>query len=427
MSSSSTKELSLIDIASNLAQDVRRLTTLKLSSLQCSQIESLESCVELRSLDVSKNALADLQCVEHSYSLRVLNANENKLRSLSDVARLGKLTVLKIGQNKFKSLRGVGALSSLNALVANDNKLTGPLDALCTMTALNTLVLSNNSTLDGTLIGVGGLTQLRKLSIANIGLRALPQWIGSFHVLQELRMNRNALVSLDGIVPTLSALKIVDVGRNRLPSTSALEPLRALPSLRQLNVAGNPLCSDYGQVDEYRATLMTLFPSVEILDGRPTPTSRRADLNRKRSRQTAAAHHQRGGAGGDDDDDDSKVALDSKKRQRRRDDEEEERDTEKQKQKQKDDEQDRAERKRQRTLEKQERKAQRAEKRKRKAEKDEQEARQQQEEARALESGIVNVRAVGGDKKRTQRQQSTQDKDALSFLLSTDDDSVPSW
>jgi Leucine-rich repeat (LRR) protein len=65
-------------------------------------------------------------------------------------------------------------------------------------------------------------------------LRACPR-------LAELRLGGNRIARVASHVGSLQALRLVDLGANRLPSWDAVAPLRLLRRLANLNLKGNPL------------------------------------------------------------------------------------------------------------------------------------------------------------------------------------------
>jgi Leucine-rich repeat (LRR) protein len=109
--------------------------------------------------------------------------------------------------------------------------------------------------------------------------------------LTTLYLNDNHLTSLIGI-EVLSRLKFLDISFNRLGSIAPCEALHQLqfldarsnaiaevrsqegvlalpPSLRILNLSGNPCC----RLPEYRQQALLLLPSLVELDKEPTPSA----------------------------------------------------------------------------------------------------------------------------------------------------------
>ena len=119
--------------------------------------------------------------------------------------------------------------------------------SLFAVSSLNHLQLCGFSRLPS-LARVGGLPGLLQLSLTENQLQSLPEEVGSLQRLRLLDVSRNSLTSLPASLLLLPALQTLILAHNSLtddsfPAAPAAGKLAVLPSLHQLDVAGNQLSS----------------------------------------------------------------------------------------------------------------------------------------------------------------------------------------
>nr|BBC28479.1 Toll-like receptor, homolog of Volvox carteri MTF1458/MTM0638 [Eudorina sp. NIES-3984] len=189
------------------------------------------SCLpRLFRLDLGLERLSSLQGLDVICPrLRTLSADANRLSSLDGVAGLSGLQELSLRQNQLGSLlrpgqgaagRATGVLPSgrtLRWLALDANKLSGPLRGLSGCSGLRSLSLADNSLTD---LG----SELEACS---------PQ-------LLSLSVRTNQLTSMHRQLLSLTNLRDLDVGGNRLATLDGIQGLLLLQSLR---ASGNAICS----------------------------------------------------------------------------------------------------------------------------------------------------------------------------------------
>jgi len=254
-------------------------TRLVAKGLGVSHIENLKFLSSLRGIDVSNNLISDLSFlkdnvdvvwlhlvswVQHNCnSLKVIVLrlkSHNRLNQLKYLEKLRNLEVLNVSHNQLRDLAGVERCEQLRALVANDNKITS-IDCVIHLFNLNTLVLSRNYLQDITC--VRSVVTLKKLSCSHNQLRKIPD-LSRLVQLTEVRLNDNLIDRLPSTLVSNRNLKVLDLGHNRIRNREELSVLGSLPSLKVLNLAGNPVAVE----EDFQARILKLCPNLEQLNGK---------------------------------------------------------------------------------------------------------------------------------------------------------------
>ncbi|KAJ1935490.1 hypothetical protein FBU59_005368, partial [Linderina macrospora] len=161
---------------------------------------------------------------------------------------------LGISLSPFKELLA-SQLPNLERLSLASCELTQIPDALTKLYKLGWLDLHNNA--------IGNTSDI-SLRLGNI---------------RRLNLSANQLSSLAGM-QRLWALEQLDISDNQIANWDAVAAMRNLPSLRALNVAGNPFATD---CSSYRAQIFAAFDHRDIgllLDGAPPSASERKEMAR---------------------------------------------------------------------------------------------------------------------------------------------------
>lgn len=211
-------------------------------------------------LDLSGNRIQNMEVLSNCKSLKWLSVSDNCLTSLQGIEGLSNLTVLNCSRNKLTSMDGIRSLLQIRALILNDNQIPS-ICQLEHLSNLNTLVLSRNPI---RIVGaaLSKVSSLAKFSLSNCQV----QDVGILKhctMLKELRLAHNQLPSLPIGLEENIGLHILDVGNNNLRKWSDVEVLSMLPHLENLNLRGNPVCSQ----SNYEAEVRRLLPQLQILDG----------------------------------------------------------------------------------------------------------------------------------------------------------------
>ncbi|KAK4528493.1 hypothetical protein GAYE_SCF59G6437 [Galdieria yellowstonensis] len=235
-------------------------TRLVAKGLGVSHIENLKFLSSLRGIDVSNNLISDLSFLKDNVDVVWLHLSHNRLNQLKYLEKLRNLEVLNVSHNQLRDLAGVERCEQLRALVANDNKITS-IDCVIHLFNLNTLVLSRNYLQDITC--VRSVVTLKKLSCSHNQLRKIPD-LSRLVQLTEVRLNDNLIDRLPSTLVSNRNLKVLDLGHNRIRNREELSVLSSLPSLKVLNLAGNPVAVE----EDFQARILKLCPNLEQLNGK---------------------------------------------------------------------------------------------------------------------------------------------------------------
>lgn len=174
-----------------------------------------------------------------------------KLTELPEsLSQLTQLKSLNLSNNALASLPAwVGQLTQLQSLDLSENQLSFLPEWLCQLTQLQLLDLSENqlTSLPDWLIQ---LTHLQSLYLSGNQLRSLPEWLGQLTLLRSLLLSNNQLISLPKSFFNLKQLETLLLDYNQLGEVP--DALRSLPSLRDIRLSGNRLRtipSWFGELD----------------------------------------------------------------------------------------------------------------------------------------------------------------------------------
>jgi len=196
--------------------------------------------IKLQSLDLSHNRISFLEKIlfEHTPDLKSLDLSYNPINQFDEptemaLASLHKLEILDLSHTGIMDLPEAifRRMDKLNELYLNGNKfLTVPESLYAVESSLVYLHLSDNPI---EIIGnksFGGLSELKQLNIS-----ALPE-------LTEIS---------EGALKPLVSLEILIVKNNKKLSSFAMQNLREMKHLKELDASNNALTSlDFGEINE---------------------------------------------------------------------------------------------------------------------------------------------------------------------------------
>jgi Leucine-rich repeat (LRR) protein len=247
-------------------ESLGRLSWLQSLNLSHNQLkvlpEPLGQLTELQSLDVSHNQLIDLpEWLSQLKQLHSLNLFANQLTALPEwVGQLTQLQSLDLAANRLKELpEWLGGLARLQFLRLSNNQLMVLPEWLGQLTQLrslnlfathltvlpeslsqleqlryldlyyNKLEISPNSlgklmqlenlridSPHGIFPNVRSASSLQEISVENLGLTSLPDWIGELVHLTALRARNNAISDLPASLAALPRLSELTLGENPL-------------------------------------------------------------------------------------------------------------------------------------------------------------------------------------------------------------------
>ncbi|KAG6015186.1 hypothetical protein E4U54_004020 [Claviceps lovelessii] len=220
----------------------KRLQDLDVSDNQISSVRNLDHLPELARLKLSKNRMTELPVVECMSWLRHLDVSDNELAVL-DTSGFPNLHSIHADRNFIHQVYGFERTRRLDSLSLREQRghLALDLGFLASAYEVRKLFLSGNllQNFDPQV----DFLNLQLLELANCGLQSLPEKMGQ-------------------LMPNLRTLNV------NLNAISALAPLRFIPRLKKLLVAGNRLA------DSTLVTgLLTEFPHLTELDVRDNPVT----------------------------------------------------------------------------------------------------------------------------------------------------------
>lgn len=185
------------------------------------------------------------------------------------LARLKHLTISHCGFTSFPAPPSHNlTLASITNLDLSSNQLEGPMEFVCAMPNLQTLVLSANQ-LTAFPSCLASLTNLVSFDASsNLISGAIPDEIGVLTKLITLNLKDNQITSISTSMSTCVALRTLDISLNPLSSLNVKDlflPLYLLPSFTNLRAAGCQLVGSltYGTLVR---TGVAMFPALEELN-----------------------------------------------------------------------------------------------------------------------------------------------------------------
>jgi Leucine-rich repeat (LRR) protein len=164
------------------------------------------------------------------------------------------------GSDGIKTLpASIGELTELKKLTLNDNSLTAVPPELFKCKKLTDLEIANN-TLTSLPAAIGNLSHVRLLDLRNNQLDNLPPAIGQLKALVKLQLWGNKFVSLPSEIGGLTALQELYLKGNRL--TNLPVSITRL-SLKYLDVLDNKLCGLQGPVDAWLKKFDKKYESLQ--------------------------------------------------------------------------------------------------------------------------------------------------------------------
>ncbi|KAI1139803.1 hypothetical protein F5Y05DRAFT_380127 [Hypoxylon sp. FL0543] len=281
------------------------------SNNQISSLHAFKDLVHLRNLRADNNQITSLDGIKMHDSLQVLRVRGNLLDEVNfDGTKLQRLTELDLMDNQISSIHGIEQLTCLGTLNLQRNRLShfGP-SMNVSAPSLKYITLSNNdlTSLDlspfpslrllhadrNQLTTISGFSRCRRLDSLSLreqrGDALLDQsFLDAAYEVRKLFLSGNLLTTFNPSVDFLNLqyLELANCGLQSLSpdlgqlmpnirvlnlNMNAIEditPLRYIPRLKKLLVAGNRL-ADAGQV----ADVLAGFPHLARLDLRDNPAT----------------------------------------------------------------------------------------------------------------------------------------------------------
>lgn len=269
-------------LADAVEKPANKITAASLKDKGITQIDDMTECSQLRKLDLTGNQLSTVDSLKGlrdvATSLVYLNLSNNGMVDMDVVEDMPQINVLNVSNNKIdRILQSVNKLTQLRALILGHNQIK-TIEHIDTLEQLNTLVVSHNQIKDIPKMPL--LTEMAKISAAHNKISKIPD-LSMYGKLKELRLNDNRITTIPEHFRECSSLRVIDLGSNKLDDWTSIAPLASLEKLDNLNLKGNPICSE----SDYRKRVVEMVPSLRILDGERFDAhflKRREKLRRKR-------------------------------------------------------------------------------------------------------------------------------------------------
>ncbi|OLN86694.1 Septation initiation network scaffold protein cdc11 [Colletotrichum chlorophyti] len=237
----------LIEVADFDGTKLRRLTELDLTGNRLVELRNVGQLVSLETLKLSSNTLASFTAEDAQGlgSLRYLDLSDNEIVEL-DVSRLTAVRLLHADRNRISKITGFAKARHLDSLSLREQRGDGQLDLSFLSAAYEARKLFLSGNYIGTFEPKVDFLNLQLLELANCGLRYLPEGFGQLMPnLRSLNVNFNAIADLSPIrfIPRLK--KLLVAGNRLADSTTVTELLTDFPHLTQLDLRDNPITQGF--------------------------------------------------------------------------------------------------------------------------------------------------------------------------------------
>ncbi|KAH7133125.1 hypothetical protein B0J13DRAFT_561591 [Dactylonectria estremocensis] len=227
--------------------NMERLTELDVAGNQITSVCNLELVPALARLKLGKNRLESFTVKSSIKGLRELDLGDNNLTCL-DVSNLPNLHTLHADRNRLVDLTGFSHTPRLDSLSLREQRGDQALGLsfLSTAYEIRKLFLSGNYL--GAFEPTVDFLNLQFLELANCGIQSLPDNLGQLMPnLRTLNINFNAVSDLAPLrfIPRMK--KLLVAGNRLADSTAVTELLIEFPHLTQLDLRDNPVTIGFYQ------------------------------------------------------------------------------------------------------------------------------------------------------------------------------------
>ncbi len=192
-------------------KNLKKLEDLSLSFNEISRIEGLETLIHLKKLNLKSNFIKKIENLDKLTELNVLSLLKNKIEEITGLESLLKLKKLDLSKNKIKIIKGLNHLRNLKGLLLQENFLT-ELNEIISLSSLTILNLEKNQ-----LKNINGIEKLINLT--------------------ELNLADNNIEDIEEL-SNLRRLTKLGLEKNNIQDISSLKNLK---NLKYINLIGNPI------------------------------------------------------------------------------------------------------------------------------------------------------------------------------------------
>jgi len=213
--------------------DLERPTFLRAGGWNISDVNGLEHCVSLTSLDLSNNQIRDISSLAALTSLTDLDLSCNKVGDISPLAGLTNLSSLDLGWNQIDDISLVPGFTNLTTLGVAGSQIDD-ISLLEGLTSLTDLDLRSNQITD--LSPLAGLRDLRRLRLGSNLLRGISP-LADLKNLTSLYLEENQISDVSPL-EGLTGLLSLCIDDNQIRD---LSPLVGLTNLTRLYLSSNQI------------------------------------------------------------------------------------------------------------------------------------------------------------------------------------------
>ncbi|KAK1988333.1 WD repeat domain-containing protein [Colletotrichum cereale] len=237
----------LIEVADFEGTKLHRLTELDLVGNKVTEMRNAGQLSSLQTLKLSKNCLESFTAEDAQGldGLRYLDLSDNDILDL-DISRLPAVRLLHADRNRISKITGFTKARHLDSLSLREQRGDAQLDLSFLSSAYEVRKLFLSGNYIGTFEPKVDFLNLQLLELANCGLRCLPEGVGQLMPnLRSLNLNFNAVADLSPIrfIPRLK--KLLVAGNRLSDSTTVTELLTDFPHLTQLDLRDNPITQGF--------------------------------------------------------------------------------------------------------------------------------------------------------------------------------------
>lgn len=193
------------------AESLEKIEFLDASECGIDTLQGIQSCVNLRELNIRGNRIQDLSPVSGLSKLVALDAADNRIAEPQPLASLSLLREVDLSNNRISSLKALQGCGKLNRLTASGNKIER-LDGIGTLVQLHTLILSDNRIED--LSPLRSADRLSTLDLRRNRLQNL-QHLLACGGLQWSFLQDNRIDSLEAVLAVIDTTALEDRGAGR--------------------------------------------------------------------------------------------------------------------------------------------------------------------------------------------------------------------
>lgn len=216
-----------------------RISYLKLSNNEISDISALKGNKSVKQLDIADNKVTDLSALEDSSEITELNVSRNKLSSLSGLEKLIRIKKLECAGNSISSLDGIINCTVLAYVNISSNKISDISVLSKSSGELQAVFMDENNVSD-----LSPLSSAKKLKCISFNKNKVSDIskLSECTKLIALSGDENSISTLDGIT-NMTDLKCISFAHNSISDMSPIERLSSKMSgkLYVLDLSSNKI------------------------------------------------------------------------------------------------------------------------------------------------------------------------------------------